>query len=129
MLCVVKVSGALAPVSLEECVVHVVSMVFTWFVQCACDRAGQALFGQREELLGGISSDLACWDRFGVVSPRGRRTERGRRRVVIGLRVLRKGVEVDWCYVEVCGVNFHLLHVYTDIALIPTVTDRVVQTR
>ncbi|MQM16505.1 hypothetical protein Taro_049462 [Colocasia esculenta] len=77
---------------------------------------------------------------FGVLSPRGRRTEQGKCRLVIGLRVLREGwlrfyplwcalvllrywmwylvivgVEVNWCSVEVCGVTFHVLGFYSSL--------------
>ncbi|MQM12393.1 hypothetical protein Taro_045310 [Colocasia esculenta] len=56
------------------------------------ERAEHALFGQGEKLLRGFR---AIWH-WGVVSdalsPRGRHMDRGRRRAVVGLRVLCKGV-------------------------------------
>ncbi|MQL94538.1 hypothetical protein Taro_027190 [Colocasia esculenta] len=51
MLCVVKVSAALAPVALEERVVHVVDMVFTWFMRCAREWCRHSLSVCRHSLL------------------------------------------------------------------------------
>ncbi|MQL91436.1 hypothetical protein Taro_024046 [Colocasia esculenta] len=69
----------------------------------ALRRAEQALFGQGEKLSRGSQVVWHLGIVFGVVSLGGRCMERGKHRVVIGLRALRRvpsGVKVNLCSVE-----------------------------